>query len=147
MKKGRGKAKGSGFERQIAKDVVKAFKRFGITQRECWRSINSGGHVIAAGDLEMSDRLMELFPYVVECKFRKKIRWQNFMLSGNNEEKCWLRQASQAAKKLKNMTPILVMKENFGPIYVMFAGERNWSPALRRWSEFLRYTVDEARER
>lgn len=147
MKKGRGKAKGSGFERQIAKDIVKAFKKFGITQRECWRSINSGGHKIAIGDLEMSSRLMELFPYAVECKFRKKIRFQNFMLAGLNEEKAWYRQAVDASRKSDGLKPLLVMKENFGPIFVYGGPSFAKGYPLIRWSEFLRRVVEEVKRK
>lgn len=122
MRKGGGKAKGSHFERVIAKMIVKAFKKHGIQQRECWRSVNSGGHIIAAGDLEMSDRLMKLFPYAVECKFRKRIKWFLYMLDGASskaEEIKWLAQAKEGATKIANLRPLLVMKENGGKIYCM----------------------------
>jgi hypothetical protein len=148
MKKGGGKRKGSAFERKIAKDIVKAFRKFGIEQRECWRSVNSGGHEIACGDLEMSDRLMKLFPYSVECKHRKKIKWQNFMMGPNgSEEQKWIRQAKDGAKKLRNMYPILVMKENFGPTLVLPCGgyELDWVIGrLVTWTQLLKNAVKEA---
>lgn len=142
--KGGGKRKGSGFERRIAKAIVKAFEGFSITQRDCWRSINSGGHVIACGDLGMSEKLMKLFPYSVECKFRKKIHWQNFMLGGKNEEMGWIAQATEAAKKIEGLRPILVMKENFGPIYVMGMGIWSGWPRITTWTRFLANAVKEA---
>jgi hypothetical protein len=122
MRKGGGHAKGAHFERVVAKLIVKAFKKFKINQRECWRSVNSGGHIIAAGDLEMSDRLMKLFPYAVECKFHRKIKWQNFLLGARakkSQEQKWLVQAIEGSKKIKGLYPLLVMKENNGPIYAM----------------------------
>jgi hypothetical protein len=146
MRKGGGKAKGSAFERQIAKDIVKAFSKQGITQRDCWRSINSGGHVIACGDLEMSEKLMAMFPYSVECKFRKKIKWQNFMLAGHTEESDWFLQARAGALKIKGLDPLLVMKENFGPIYAMHLGYG--SPMLlTKWKQFLTNAVKEANKK
>ena len=120
MRKGGGKGKGSAFERTVAKLIVKAFRRHGIEQRECWRSVLSGGHLISSGDLAMSDRLLRLFPFSVECKFRKKIRFENFLLSKLSEERKWLQQAEAGARKVKGLEPILVLKANRGPIYVLF---------------------------
>jgi hypothetical protein len=145
MKVGGGKSKGSGFERRIAKDIVKAFEKQGIVQRDCWRSVNSGGHTIACGDLEMSERLLKLFPFSVECKFRKKIHWQNFLLGGESEETGWIKQVVDGAKKIEGLIPILVMKENFGPIYVMSCGgdeeSRIIPDQLVPWTTFIKNAV------
>lgn len=119
LKKGRGHAKGSEFERKIAKEIVKVFKKFGITQRDCWRSTLSGGHSRSAGDLEMSKKLEEIFPFCLEMKHRKKIRFENFLLEKNTEEKRWLIQAEEGAEKRKGMTPVLVMRANNRPIYAL----------------------------
>lgn len=149
--KGGGKRKGSGFERQLAKDIVKAFKSFGITQRDCWRSINSGAHPIAAGDLEMSEKLAKLFPYCVEAKFHKRIDWKNFLFFDvKNRELDWYKQAYENAKKSPSLCPILVMKENFGQTYVMICDDTAELAANRwliEWKIFLASAVKNAKEK
>ena len=115
----RGKAKGSEFERKIAKEIVKAFKPFGITQKDCWRSTGSGGHARSAGDLDISDRLYKLFPFCLEMKHRKKIRYENFLLKKLSEERRWIRQTCDGAGKCEGSTPVLVMRANNNPIYAL----------------------------
>lgn len=155
----RGKAKGSEFERKIAKEIVKAFKKFGITQRDCWRSTMSGGHDRAAGDLELSQKLEKLFPFCLEMKHRKKIRFENFLLGKMTEEKRWLKQAVEGAEKREEMTPVLVMRANNCPIFAL-VGERSevhddapeiWERTgkmwkLLPWKKFLKLAVELARE-
>jgi hypothetical protein len=154
-----GKSKGGAFERKIAKEIVKAFKPFGIKQQECWRSVGSGGHAMSAGDLQLSQRLAQLFPFCLEMKHRKKIRWFNFMLEkDNNEEKRWLIQAKRGADKVKGMTPVLVMRANNCPIFAL-VGERSevhddgpevWVDGdmwkLLPWRKFLRLAVELAKD-
>jgi hypothetical protein len=120
-----GHAKGSEFERVIAKLIVKAFKHHGIEQSECWRSVMSGGHEMSSGDLRMSDRLTNLFPYVPECKFHKKIIWRNFWLHPSYMQPCkeqrWLVQAAEgAAKHSRGLAWILVVKENRSEIFAVY---------------------------
>jgi hypothetical protein len=154
MKKGRGHAKGSEFERKIAKEIVKAFKKFGITQRDCWRSTLSGGHSRAAGDLELSQHLEKIFPFCLEMKHRKKVRWENLLLEKPTEEKSWLRQTVEGAEKRKGMTPVLVARGNNQPIFAL-VGERSevhdegaevWIDGqcwkLLPWKKFLRLAVE-----
>lgn len=134
----RGKAKGSEFERKIAKEIVKAYSRFGITQKDCWRSTLSGGHSRAAGDLEISERLAKIFPFCLEMKHRKKIRFENFMLSKDSEEKRWIKQTIEGAKKAPNTIGVLVMRANNCPIYAMeIHGGRNLMP----WKTFLKKAI------
>ena len=145
MRKGGGKGKGSAFERTVAKLIVKAFRRHGIEQRECWRSVLSGGHLISCGDLAMSDRLLELFPYAVECKFRRRVRWERFLLGYKYrrkawEEMKWIEQAEEGASKRKGLFPILVVKENRGPIYVLH--EFDDGPIMETFAGFLREEVN-----
>ena len=155
----RGKAKGSEFERKIAKEIVKAFKCFGITQRDCWRSTLSGGHSRSAGDLELSQRLEELFPFCLEMKHRKKIRFENFLLEkSNKEERRWLVQTLEGAAKIKEMTPVLVMRANNCPIYALVGnrsevhddGPEIWIDGemwkLLPWKKFLKLAVARARK-
>lgn len=158
MRVGGGHGKGSGFEREIAKKIVKGFKCFGIEQRECWRSVLSGGHAISAGDLYLSDRLMKIFPWAVECKFRKRIRWENFLLGSlKSEEMKWVQQSLDGAKKIKGLKALLVLKANHCPVLVMkivydiesqtlpvlFVSGRWW--VVQHWSEFLKDAVTEAK--
>jgi len=150
----RGKAKGSEFERKIAKEIIKAFrKRFkDLRQNDCWRSVLSGGHQMSAGDLEMSDRLLGLFPYTVECKFYKKVNWWHFLLVPGNksykktwQEWKWVRQAVHAQRA--KTVPILVVHGNNGPTMVVRPPrpeESGWCFEL--WSDFLGRAVKEARE-
>lgn len=158
MKKGRGHAKGSEFERKIAKEIVKAFKKFGITQRDCWRSTLSGGHARAAGDLELSQRLEFLFPFCLEMKHRKKVRWENFFQQKTTEESRWVRQAIEGAEKTKDMTPVLVVRANNCPILAL-VGERSevhddapelWIDGkmwkLMPWRKFLKLAVEMAKD-
>lgn len=118
MRRGGGKSKGSGFERSLAKQIVAAFRKFGIVQRDCWRSVLSGGHMISAGDLVMSERLEKLFPFAVEAKFRKKILWSNF-LQCKSEEASWLLQAKQGAAKRDGLIALLVVKANHTQILAL----------------------------
>jgi len=150
----RGNRKGSAFERKIAKSIVKAFKHFGIEQRDCWRSVLSGGHSMSSGDLTLSKKLEKLFPYAVECKHRKQIRWINFLLDKKSEEQSWLAQALDGALKREGLLPLLVMRANNFPIMVMLLDFREgkrvrlsgksglyWS--LTTWKDFIKKAVPE----
>lgn len=147
MRKGGGHAKGAAFERDTAKAIVKAFKSFGIVQRDCWRSVLSGGHSMSSGDLEMTPRMEELFPYSVECKFHKKIDWWHFLVDAGKREKSWkewqwVAQAIEGAKKRPKLDPLLVIKENRSPIFAMkvdWTGE--FEPSVLLWRDFLKDAV------
>jgi len=151
MRKGGGHAKGAAFERLIAKQIVKAFKGFGMRQRDCWRSVLSGGHSMSSGDLEMSSAMEKLFPYSVECKFRKKIRWEHFLMKKKSEESSWVDQTVESARKRKGLIPILVMKANHQPILVLYPiNGASLHPVLSNthgywklmlWSKFLKRAV------
>lgn len=149
MRPGGGHSKGSAFERQIAKDIVKAFKKFGVEQRDCWRSVLSGGHEMSAGDLEMTPKMEALFPNCVECKFHKKIEWWRYLAAKTKpswKEIQWLEQAREGAKKRKGMAPLLVMKENRGPVFAMYNfAEGEEGPFLMPWKAYLRIFVEKAK--
>jgi hypothetical protein len=121
---GSGHRKGASFERVIAKLIVKAFKHHGIEQRECWRSVMSGGHEMSSGDLTLSDRLAKLFPWSVECKFHKHVIWPNFWMALRYRRPCreqrWLAQAIEGANKRSDLSPLLVVKENHSDIYALY---------------------------
>jgi hypothetical protein len=153
MRKGGGPRKGGAFERLIAKQIVKAFKDFGVKQEDCWRSVLSGGHFMSSGDLRMSKRMERLFPHSVECKHRKKIRWENFMLAKKSEEASWITQAVEGAKKSRGSSPLLIMKANNYPILAMYPvkSNTNYRPIvidkegrywrLTNWTRFLKRAV------
>lgn len=149
----RGKAKGSEFERKIAKEIVKAFRHFGMTQRDCWRSTMSGGHDRAVGDLEMSKDLLRLFPFCLEMKHRKLIRIENFFMDKKSEELSWIDQVTIAASKNKSLTPVIVMRGNHKQILALVGprsevhddGAELWIAGqmwkLMLWSKFLKMAV------
>jgi hypothetical protein len=124
MRVGGGGKKGAEFERRVAKEIVKAFSRLGIKQEECWRSCGSGGHEMSCGDLRMSDRLLKICPISVECKFYKRIRWERFLVPSSKRRKSWqewqwVGQAQEGARKRDKLIPVLILKENHGPIYAV----------------------------
>ena len=154
MKAGGGHGKGASFERVIAKAIIKAYKRFGVTQRDCWRSTLSGGHARSAGDLEMTERMEGLFPFCVECKFHKRIEWWRFLVplplrKKSWKEMQWLEQTLEGARKRHGLAPALVMKENSRPILVMvymkkLSGEdMGWTVWF--WKDFLKFAVKKAK--
>jgi hypothetical protein len=89
VRKGGGHAKGSEFERSIAKQIVKAFRKHGVTRQDCWRSVLSGGHVMSAGDLVMTPKLEGLFLRCVECKHYRQIDWWHFLVAPERRHKAW----------------------------------------------------------
>ncbi len=153
---GGGKKKGSEFERCIAKAIVKAFKSFGVEQRDCWRSVLSGGHFMSSGDLEMTIKMETLFPFSVDCKARKKIHWENFLLENmKSEEMKWVEQVLEGVAKRPKLLPLLVLKENnckivaisqsvLGPAPLHLCG-KNW--IVEPWTGFLEDAVLEANHR
>ncbi|MDE2099978.1 MAG: hypothetical protein KGL39_22180 [Patescibacteria group bacterium] len=131
MKKGGGREKGSRFEREVAKIVVRAFADKGITQKDCYRTPLSGGHRFAAqsdpGDLVISERLRRFFPYAVECKSYKKLDWPKLISNAKQKGHWdkWWRQATKAAdaqscgRGLDRLYPLLIFRQNRSEIYVM----------------------------
>ena len=157
-----GPRKGSAFERKIAKEVVKAFRKAGfkLEQKDCWRSVLSGGHDMSSGDLRMSKKMEKLFPYAVECKHYKKVRYENFLLAKkNSKEVGWLEQAV-AGRRDSKLGVLLVMKGNNKNILTMrwlaydeqkksdniinVAG-RFWK--VKTWTSFLKRAIKQAKEK
>ena len=125
MKKGiNGRTKGSGFERHVAGLIIDAFKEYGIQKEDCYRTPLSGGHRFAAksdpGDLLMTPKLQALFPFVVECKFYKKLNWVDLMnpVGLKSQFGTWWAQATKAAHELSK-PPLLVFKGNRTDVYCM----------------------------
>ena len=106
MKPGGGRLKGASFERAVAKVIVKALSKFGITKADCYRTPLSGGHRYAKkedpGDLVISRRLRQYFSHTVECKdYKKSVLSHFFYLKPSLRECKWLEQAiSQETQKL-----------------------------------------------
>jgi hypothetical protein len=157
------KGKGSEFERKIAKEIIKFFRKHvqkDLNQNDCWRSVLSGGHEMSSGDLRMSSRMLNLFPFSIECKHRKKIRFENFFLEKRTEERRWLRQAINGSIKIKNMTPVIVMRANANPIYAFVGplsevhdtGAEVYFPdvagpwKLMPWRKFLKLAILNAKQ-
>lgn len=121
MKPGMGRNKGNGFERETSKTIAHAFRHFHITQKDVYRTPSSGGHKYAKksdpGDLVISRKLRELFPFSVECKFYRKI--DLFKLFEPIEDhvkssqfKNWLAQTCKTCNGSKKLYPMLVFKQN-----------------------------------
>src|ERR1039458_7034048 len=70
----RSKQKGSRFELLIAHKIVAAGGQ-PFEKKDCYRTPQSGGHRFAgANDLQISDRLLDIFPFGGEMKHRKTFR-------------------------------------------------------------------------
>lgn len=120
MKKGGGRNKGNGFEREIAAMLVETFSSFGVKKKHCYRTPGSGGHRQARntdpGDLVIHSKLRKLFPYCVECKSYKDINLFDLYTPFKKHKKSskfkqWLKQACTAAKRTHQL-PLLVFKKN-----------------------------------
>jgi hypothetical protein len=134
MKPGMGRLKGNAFERQAAALIVCAFKDFGITKKDVYRTPGSGGHRYASktdpGDLVISPKLRKLFPFSTECKSYARVRLAQFLYPVRLWKKSWkcqkwllqLRQATekQSADAGEWLIPLLVFKENNGEIMASF---------------------------
>jgi hypothetical protein len=128
-----GRAKGSGYERAIAKLIVEAFEAWGITAQHCFRTPLSGGHIHASktdpGDLQIHPKLQKLFPFSAECKCYRKISWIELLkpseFSGHKYNRSsgkildWWKQACLAAQAKKNKMPLLIMKQNSSSSYCL----------------------------
>ncbi len=127
MRKGGGRNKGSGFEREVAGLIIEAFAHKGICQDDCYRTPGSGGHRFAKkvdpGDLVMSPRLQKLFRYSVECKFYASISMDLLMVPHVKEGvmRDWWAQA--VASTTKGRIPLLIFRQNRQQAYAMFPND------------------------
>jgi len=113
-----GKRKGSAFEREIICSITKAFR---VPPQEATRSILSGGHEDAFGDITMSSALAKKFPFAIECKFWRQINlhdlfvpWEVMPKSDGRFHHWWLQTIGGALKC--GRAPLLVFKANNQPI-------------------------------
>lgn len=124
MRRGGGRAKGNSFERQVAKMIVEAFAEFGIDKKHCFRTPLSGGHRYAKecdpGDLVMSPELRKLFPFSVEAKSYRRLKWRELLspLKKSGQFYKWWQQACLAAVS-NDLEPLLVFKENYSIPFAM----------------------------
>lgn len=123
----RSRRKGKGFERKVAEMVLAAFADHGMGEEDCYRTPNSGGHRQSAkldpGDLVISPRLRELFPFHVECKNQKALEVFHFFVPFEKHkstwsERQWIDQAIDAERRssVKDLHPLLVFKKNNCPV-------------------------------
>ncbi len=114
------KAKGSSFERLVAKMVLTAAgNEFGT--KDCYRTPMSGGHHAARqngeGDLVVSLKLRKRFPWCVECKHSKGFRAEH-LFSPTGQFLSWLQQAKDEAEAdCFGRLPLLVFRGYAGSIF------------------------------
>ena len=122
MKQGGGRAKGSSFERQVAKDVIQAFAKYGVTVKDCYRTPLSGGHFAASrtdpGDLVISPKLAEYFPFSIECKSYAKLDWS--LLFNCPPTSHWAKWLGQSMKAAGAKPALVVFKGNRTPVFAMY---------------------------
>lgn len=129
MKRGRGKAKGSAFERKIAKELSLWLTR-GKDDKQLIRSVLSGGWKGArekdgwrqVGDLAPNGPLGEKFrkKFAIECKHRKQINlltlWQR-SIKGDLLPTWWRKLVKDS--KAAGVTPMLIFRSNGFPVLVI----------------------------
>lgn len=143
MRKGGGKGKGNGFERKVMKQITKAFKSFGVTDTDAFRSILSGGHKESFSDISVSPALAKFYPYATECKFYKKVDLYHLLdpwgkMGKANLFKSWWKQAVEGANKSNgSLMPLLVFKSNSREVFCMVYSH-HFYPAVGRENDVLR---------
>ena len=123
MKAGGSRRKGSSFEREVASRLIACLGDLGFEASDCYRTPLSGGHFAAKktdpGDLLIGPKLLEHFPFSVECKNDKRLNLHNFwgdLHFQKSAETGWLAQAVKAAEN-QQRCPLLVFKKNRTPTY------------------------------
>lgn len=130
MKKGGGKAKGSAFERKIARAIDSWWE---VASGTFWRSVNSGGWK-EPGDI--APRNAVEFPFVIECKFYKSVNPLDIFKPnmGSSHLRTWMVQLNReieharATKKQPSLRPtdgLLIFKYNGSPTFVAFSLKTN----------------------
>lgn len=130
MKAGGGKAKGSGFEREVCK-VLSLWATHGMKEDVFWRSAMSGGRATVmrkrrtaanqAGDIsavgEEGHALTNAF--FIECKFYKDLGLTQFLLgkSTGHLARFWRETKEEAEKHGK--LPLLIAKQNLSQPFVI----------------------------
>jgi hypothetical protein len=126
---------GSTFERIVSKEIVKACKDIGATQKDCYRTPLSGGHPFGdRGDLVVSPLLAPFLPFSVECKTSRRWTPGNMFTPGEMEKK-WIAQVRKSAGK--TLFPMLVMRGFRTDIFVALQ-----EPDFKRYFENTRPRID-----
>lgn len=125
---GAGKAKGSSFERTVARELS-LWLSCGERDDLLWRSAMSGGRATLkmkkgelssnqTGDLSGVSRLGHCFTdlYSVECKAYKNLQVQQILFGGTNGI---LQFWQQACKDAQNKQPLLIAKQDYKPILLV----------------------------
>jgi hypothetical protein len=127
MKAGGGRNKGNGFEREVARMIIKTFATKQIDKDDCYRTPGSGGHLRASrtdpGDLVISRTLRRYFNFSVECKFYRTLDWHRLMSTDKHKGlfSDWWAQCTRSAAKAKGKPyPLLVFRKNNGQAYCMY---------------------------
>lgn len=131
MKKGKGKNKGSSFEREISRAIDKWWK---VPSGTFWRTTNSGGWK-EPGDIAPRLRQHQekvWWPFVVECKFYKQIPFWS-LFSKNNQNHLLIKWWTQVTKSQKDAIDqgrdeneavrLLIFKQNNSPVFVLVGFE------------------------
>jgi hypothetical protein len=139
MKQGRGKQKGSSFERLICKELslmVTNGKR-----KDCfWRSAMSGGRatVHKLGDVRQAGDICAVAPegnalveqFYFECKFYRNLAIGRFVIENKGPlGRFWTKTVAEARKH--NRIPVLIAKQNNLPIFVVWQNRQIVS--FKRW--------------
>ena len=130
----RSKRKGSKFELLVAHKIVDAAGE-PFEKKDCYRTPQSGGHRFAgANDLQISDRLFEIFPFGGEMKHRKTFKIEQ-MFDPTQEIREYHDQVLAAVARdpdLRAPAPLLVVRGNGGGIYCA-----SYRDALNRYWDTL----------
>jgi hypothetical protein len=126
MKSGKGKSKGSAFEREVCKDLS-LWLSGGKRKDLFWRSAMSGGRatihgvkVRQAGDITAVALEAQAFTqkYVIECKHYRNLRTLQFLLEGKGKlAKFWT--TLQKIARQHGKSPILIARSNKQPTIVI----------------------------
>lgn len=108
------KAKGSDFERKIAKVLSRwwgeEFHRTPMSGGLQWKQDNRvAGDIVTPPD--------SIYPFTTECKKREEWNFEQVLKGTGDVEKYW-QQATKDSEKV-SMRPLLIFSKNFAPNYMM----------------------------
>lgn len=129
MKKGRGKAKGSAFERDVCKQLSLWVSK-GKHKDLFWRSSMSGGratvHRKKGANVRQAGDITAVTPaghaltdaWYIECKHYKSIDLPQFILHGRGRLVKWWTRAKAEARQY-GKAPVLIVKQNGWPTLLL----------------------------